>query len=107
MASGYYKYRCKNFYSHNCGNWVWVNNTACAECVAAGRDSLSLNSNRHHGPLTATDLASSFEADPTYSPGPKLSLHSRTHDHDEEDFSDEAPVRPRRDPCSHFQSGYL
>ncbi|KAF3191072.1 hypothetical protein TWF106_001331 [Orbilia oligospora] len=105
MASGYYKYRCKNFYSHNCGNWVWVNNTACAECVAAGRDSLSLNSHRHH--LAGMDFASSIEADPTCPTGPKLSSHNRMHDQDDEDFSDEAAVRPRRDPCSHFHSGYL
>jgi hypothetical protein len=33
--SGYYKFRCKNFYTHNCGNWVWMNNSACAECVVS------------------------------------------------------------------------
>ncbi|KAL7276624.1 hypothetical protein RUND412_000390 [Rhizina undulata] len=38
-SGGYYKFRCKNFFTYNCGNWVWVNHSACAECVAAGRDS--------------------------------------------------------------------
>ncbi|RPA88012.1 hypothetical protein BJ508DRAFT_356794 [Ascobolus immersus RN42] len=38
MSDGYYKYRCKNFYSHNCNNWVWMNNTVCAACIAAGRE---------------------------------------------------------------------
>ncbi|KAA8893432.1 hypothetical protein FN846DRAFT_787976 [Sphaerosporella brunnea] len=32
-SAGYYRYRCRNFYTHNCGNWVWMNNSACAECV--------------------------------------------------------------------------
>ncbi|KAF8539365.1 hypothetical protein BDD12DRAFT_737315 [Trichophaea hybrida] len=31
-SGGYYRFRCKNFFTHNCGNWVWVNNSACAEC---------------------------------------------------------------------------
>ncbi|KAK6362283.1 hypothetical protein TWF730_005979 [Orbilia blumenaviensis] len=105
MASGYYKYRCKNFYSHNCGNWVWVNNTACAECVAAGRDSLSLSSHKHG--LTETDLASSLEGDNSCSASPKLPPRNTMHESEDEDFSDEAPVRPRRNPCSHFHSGYL
>ncbi|KAL7941641.1 hypothetical protein V8C42DRAFT_173571 [Trichoderma barbatum] len=37
-SGGFYKYRCKNFYSHNCPNWVWVNNSPCATCIAEGRD---------------------------------------------------------------------
>ncbi|KAL7783271.1 hypothetical protein V8C37DRAFT_406674 [Trichoderma ceciliae] len=37
-SGGFYKYRCKNFYSHNCPNWVWVNNSLCATCMAEGRD---------------------------------------------------------------------
>lgn len=32
---GYYKFRCKNFYTYNCGNWVWMNNLACPECVVS------------------------------------------------------------------------
>ncbi|PKK48198.1 hypothetical protein CI102_6557 [Trichoderma harzianum] len=32
-SGGFYKYRCKNFYSHNCPNWVWVNNSPCATCI--------------------------------------------------------------------------
>ncbi|KAF8453443.1 hypothetical protein BGX38DRAFT_1090628 [Terfezia claveryi] len=34
-GSGYYRFRCKNFYTHNCENWVWVNNSPCAECVVS------------------------------------------------------------------------
>ncbi|KAL4727573.1 hypothetical protein ACLX1H_004256 [Fusarium chlamydosporum] len=37
-AGGFYKYRCKYFYTHNCPNWVWVNNAPCASCLADGRD---------------------------------------------------------------------
>ncbi|KAF7553148.1 hypothetical protein G7046_g7180 [Stylonectria norvegica] len=38
-AGGFYKYRCKYFYTHNCPNWVWINNAPCASCLADGRDS--------------------------------------------------------------------
>ncbi|KAG5929830.1 hypothetical protein E4U42_004350 [Claviceps africana] len=38
MSTGFYKYRCKYFYTHNCQNWVWVNNAPCATCLAEGRD---------------------------------------------------------------------
>lgn len=38
-TGGYYKYRCKYFYSHNCPHWVWVNYAPCAHCLAEGRDS--------------------------------------------------------------------
>ncbi|KAK3933498.1 hypothetical protein QBC46DRAFT_434149 [Diplogelasinospora grovesii] len=37
-SGGFYKYRCKYFYTHNCPNWVWVNNSPCASCLAEGRD---------------------------------------------------------------------
>ncbi|KAI8634494.1 hypothetical protein F5Y19DRAFT_213253 [Xylariaceae sp. FL1651] len=37
-SGGFYKYRCKYFYSHDCPNWVYVNNTACATCSSHGRD---------------------------------------------------------------------
>ncbi|KAI0537706.1 hypothetical protein GGR58DRAFT_329430 [Xylaria digitata] len=37
-SGGFYKYRCKYFYTHECPNWVYVNNTACASCSAQGRD---------------------------------------------------------------------
>ncbi|KAF3936269.1 hypothetical protein ABW19_dt0206601 [Dactylella cylindrospora] len=115
MASGYYKYRCKNFYSHNCGNWVWVNNTACPECVAAGRDSLSLSS--HDRALAALEAAGSFE-DPSRPLAVEHFSCSGRHHHDDEDddqkaaeeeeeYNEEAPVRPARDPCNHFASGYL
>ncbi|OAA46329.1 hypothetical protein NOR_03082 [Metarhizium rileyi] len=38
MSGGFYKYRCKYFYTHNCQNWVWINNAPCATCMAEGRD---------------------------------------------------------------------
>ncbi|KAI1471162.1 uncharacterized protein F4812DRAFT_168273 [Daldinia caldariorum] len=37
-SGGFYKYRCKYFYTHNCPNWVYVNNSPCANCCAEGRD---------------------------------------------------------------------
>ncbi|KAI0441057.1 hypothetical protein F4803DRAFT_438391 [Xylaria telfairii] len=37
-GGGFYKFRCKYFYTHECPNWVYVNNTACASCSAQGRD---------------------------------------------------------------------
>ncbi|KAI0512906.1 hypothetical protein F5B22DRAFT_288965 [Xylaria bambusicola] len=37
-SGGFYKYRCKYFLTHECPNWVYVNNTACAECSAQGRE---------------------------------------------------------------------
>ncbi|KAK0705170.1 hypothetical protein B0H67DRAFT_497569 [Lasiosphaeris hirsuta] len=38
-SGGFYKYRCKYFLTHNCTNWVYVNLSACAYCVAEGRES--------------------------------------------------------------------
>ncbi|KAK6824704.1 hypothetical protein PG995_015690 [Apiospora arundinis] len=37
-GGGVYRYRCRCFYSHNCPNWTYVNNTCCTQCVAAGHD---------------------------------------------------------------------
>ncbi|KAK0646327.1 hypothetical protein B0T16DRAFT_413188 [Cercophora newfieldiana] len=37
-SGGFYKYRCKYFYSRNCTNWVYVNGAPCAMCVADGRE---------------------------------------------------------------------
>ncbi|RPA95513.1 hypothetical protein L873DRAFT_1315060 [Choiromyces venosus 120613-1] len=37
-GSGFYKFRCKNWLTYDCKQWVWVNNSACAECIAVGRD---------------------------------------------------------------------
>ena len=34
-SGGYYKYRCKYFYTHNCTNWVYINKTACANCAVS------------------------------------------------------------------------
>lgn len=44
-SGGFYKYRCKYFYSHNCQNWVWVNGSTCASCLAEGRDAEGAPSN--------------------------------------------------------------
>ncbi|KAL2139557.1 hypothetical protein VTI28DRAFT_5038 [Corynascus sepedonium] len=38
-SGGFYKYRCKYFYTYNCPNWVYCNGHACAMCLAEGRDS--------------------------------------------------------------------
>ncbi|CAN8103606.1 unnamed protein product [Discula destructiva] len=38
-SGGFYKYRCKYFYTYNCSNWVYVSNAPCASCLAEGRDS--------------------------------------------------------------------
>lgn len=32
-SGGYYKYRCKYFFTHNCPYWVWVHNAPCAHCL--------------------------------------------------------------------------
>lgn len=32
-SGGYYKYRCKYWLTHECPNWVWVNNASCAHCL--------------------------------------------------------------------------
>ncbi|KAK4151205.1 hypothetical protein C8A00DRAFT_36145 [Chaetomidium leptoderma] len=37
-SGGFYKYRCKYFYTYNCPNWVYCNGHACAMCLAEGRD---------------------------------------------------------------------
>ncbi|KAI1492432.1 hypothetical protein F5X96DRAFT_387567 [Biscogniauxia mediterranea] len=37
-SGGFFRYRCKYFYTHNCPNWVYVNNTPCANCCAEGRE---------------------------------------------------------------------
>ncbi|OTB04056.1 hypothetical protein M426DRAFT_166478 [Hypoxylon sp. CI-4A] len=41
-SGGFYKYRCKYFFTHNCPNWVYVNNSPCANCCAEGRDEVPL-----------------------------------------------------------------
>ncbi|KAI1498620.1 hypothetical protein F5X99DRAFT_392879 [Biscogniauxia marginata] len=37
-SGGFFRYRCKYFYTHNCPNWVYVNNTPCQSCAAEGRE---------------------------------------------------------------------
>ncbi len=32
-TSGYFKYRCKYFWSFNCAHWSWVNGSPCAHCM--------------------------------------------------------------------------
>lgn len=34
-SGGFYKYRCKYFYTHNCPNWVYCNGHACAMCLVS------------------------------------------------------------------------
>ena len=33
--AGFYKYRCKYFYLHNCTNWVWVREAPCPTCLVS------------------------------------------------------------------------
>ena len=35
LASGYDTYRCQNFQSHHCSNWVMVARTPCTTCVVS------------------------------------------------------------------------
>ncbi|KAK9415994.1 hypothetical protein SUNI508_09954 [Seiridium unicorne] len=37
-GGGYWKYRCKYMYTHNCPNWTYVYDSTCAACAASGRD---------------------------------------------------------------------
>ncbi|KAK4242154.1 hypothetical protein C8A03DRAFT_29578 [Achaetomium macrosporum] len=39
-SGGFYKYRCKYFYTYNCPNWVYCNGHACAMCLAEGREAV-------------------------------------------------------------------
>ncbi len=34
-SGGFYKYRCKYFYTYNCPNWVWINGVACPACLVS------------------------------------------------------------------------
>lgn len=34
-SGGFYKYRCKYFYTYNCSNWVYVSNAPCANCLVS------------------------------------------------------------------------
>jgi hypothetical protein len=34
-SGGFYKYRCKHFYTYNCPNWVYCNGHACAMCLVS------------------------------------------------------------------------
>ena len=34
-SGGFYKYRCKYFYTKSCQNWVYVNGEACMSCLVS------------------------------------------------------------------------
>lgn len=34
-SGGFYKYRCKYFYTYNCPNWVYANGHACPMCLVS------------------------------------------------------------------------
>ncbi|CAI4218150.1 unnamed protein product [Parascedosporium putredinis] len=53
-GGGFYKYRCKYFYSKSCQNWVYVNGEACMQCLADGCDA-----QEHH--VIADDCGHSTE----------------------------------------------
>ncbi|RPB18822.1 hypothetical protein L211DRAFT_690012 [Terfezia boudieri ATCC MYA-4762] len=65
-GSGYYRFRCKNFYTHNCENWVWVNNSPCAECVMEGKESTEETYEEHSpsGPRNALSFDSATQVSP-------------------------------------------
>ena len=44
MSSGFYKYRCKYFLTHNCPNWVYCHGHPCALCLV---NSQHLSHNLH------------------------------------------------------------
>jgi hypothetical protein len=39
-GGGYFKYRCKNWLTYNCGEWVWVNGTACINCLVSQQSNI-------------------------------------------------------------------
>lgn len=47
-SGGFYKYRCKYFYTHNCQNWVWVNKAACASCLVRATTKSCQKERRSH-----------------------------------------------------------
>lgn len=34
-SGGFYTYRCKYFYTHNCLSWVYTNNAPCPSCLVS------------------------------------------------------------------------
>ncbi|KAK4115621.1 hypothetical protein N656DRAFT_775547 [Canariomyces notabilis] len=34
-SGGFYKYRCKYFWTYNCDNWVYANGHACQMCLVS------------------------------------------------------------------------
>ncbi|KAK0620736.1 hypothetical protein B0T14DRAFT_522031, partial [Immersiella caudata] len=38
QSGGFYTYHCKNFLTHNCQNWVYVNGAPCAMCCVSIRN---------------------------------------------------------------------
>ncbi|KAI5921605.1 hypothetical protein F4810DRAFT_677814 [Camillea tinctor] len=54
-SGGFFRYRCKFFYKHNCPNWVYVNNSPCASCIESGREASERDDNSER------DLSSIFD----------------------------------------------
>jgi len=52
---GYFKYHCIYWLSHNCSNYVWVNNVACARCLSNGVRVVNYNQYTDDKPLTETE----------------------------------------------------
>ena len=78
-SGGFYKYRCKYFYTYNCPNWVYCNGHACAMCLV----SLDLTPPRAnpsilHGPLTTLPQAEGRDAAEAEAP-PAAPPHSHGH----------------------------
>ncbi|KAL2106749.1 hypothetical protein VUR80DRAFT_6249 [Thermomyces stellatus] len=49
-SGGFYKYRCKYFYTKSCQNWVYVNGEACVSCLAEGCDAEGAGLERPYSP---------------------------------------------------------
>lgn len=61
-SGGFYKYRCKYFYTYNCSNWVYVSNAPCANCLVhleqhRPQPSSHTKANKHNSQAEGRDSA--------------------------------------------------
>ncbi|KAJ8133251.1 hypothetical protein O1611_g376 [Lasiodiplodia mahajangana] len=61
-GGGFYKFRCKYFFTHECPNWIYVNGTACAQCVSRGRDADPETHQFAQSPLPPGDYVDRFRS---------------------------------------------
>lgn len=38
-SGGFFRYHCKNWMTHDCPNWIYVNNSTCQNCLASSPQS--------------------------------------------------------------------